>query len=140
MKENVLVTAKIPQLFTSYVVPSVLSMVLVGIQGMVDGIFLGNFEDTNAMASVNIASQFMQLILGYSFILCTGTLSCLGRTLGEQDAAKAKNIFRTAAAAMLAASIAVLLAGASLSEQIALILGADAVLLAGASQYIRILA
>lgn len=115
-------------------------MVLVGIQGMVDGIFLGNFEDTNAMASVNIASPFMQLILGYSFILCTGTLSYLGRTLGEQDADKAKNIFRTAAATIVVVSVAVLMIGVSMSEQIALFLGADKVLLAGAGQYIRILA
>jgi len=140
MKENVLVTAPIPRLFVSFVIPSVLSMVLVGIQGMVDGIFLGNFEDTNAMASVNIASPFMQLVLGYSFILCTGTLSYLGRALGERDADKAKNIFRTAVAAIVVASTTVLLAGISFSEQIAYFLGTDEVLLAGAGEYIRILA
>lgn len=85
MKDNILVTAKIPRLFLTFVLSSVISMVLVGIQGMVDGIFLGNYESSNAMASVNIASPYMQLILGCCFVLCTGTLSYLGRTLGEKD-------------------------------------------------------
>lgn len=39
MKENVLVTAKISRLFLTFVLSSVISMVPVGIQGMVDGIF-----------------------------------------------------------------------------------------------------
>lgn len=140
MTDNILLTQKIPKLFLSYVVPSVISMILVGIQGMVDGIFLGNFESTNAMASVNVAGPYMQLILGCSFIICTGTLSYLGRSLGEKDYQKEKNIFKTAAISVTAISILIMLVGVTFFDGIAKFLGANDVLLAGTSRYILILA
>lgn len=140
MNDNVLITGKIPYLFLAFVAPSVISMVLVGIQGMVDGIFLGNFENTNAMASVNVANPFMQLILGCSFILCTGTSSYLGRTLGERNIDKARDIFKTAAVSMIAVSFFILVLGLFSHVQIARFLGANDVLLLGANRYIMVLA
>lgn len=140
MKDNALVTARIPRLFLEFVLPSVVSMVLVGIQGMVDGIFLGNYESSNAMASVNIASPYMQLILGCSFILCTGTLSYLGRTLGGKDAVKAKNVFKTAVIAIIVSSCLIMTLGVGLHSTMAGFLGANEVLLAGTSRYILVLA
>lgn len=140
MKDNVLVTAGIPRLFLKFVLPSVISMVLVGIQGMVDGMFLGNYESSTAMASVNIASPYMQLILGCSFILCTGTLSYLGRTLGGRDAGKAKNVFKTAVIAIMVSSCLIMALGVGLHSTMAGFLGADEVLLAGTGRYILVLA
>lgn len=140
MKENILLTRRISHLFLSFVVPSVISMVLVGIQGMVDGIFLGNFQSTNAMASVNIANPYMQLVLGCSFILCTGTLSYLGRTLGEKNIEQAKNIFKTAAVSVIAISFAILALGLLFHHGIARFLGANAVLFHDTSRYIAVLA
>lgn len=140
MKDNVLVTAKIPRLFLTFVLSSVISMALVGIQSMVDGVFLGNYESSNAMASVNIASPYMQLILGCSFVLCTGTLSCLGRTLGEKDIPKAKIIFKTAAVSILLISCLLLLLGVCFHRNIARLLGANHILLDNTSRYIFVLA
>ena len=71
--QNKLETKQISFLFLEYVVPAVLSMVLAGIQPMIDGLFLGRYASTNAMASVNIAVPYMQIILGCVMVLCTGT-------------------------------------------------------------------
>lgn len=140
MKDNILVTAKISHLFLTFVLSSVISMVLVGIQSMVDGVFLGNYESSNAMASVNIASPYTQLILGCCFVLCTGTLSYLGRTLGKKDIEKAKNIFKTATVSVIVISCLLLLLGLLFHRSIARLLGANQVLLDDTSRYILTLA
>ena len=70
-------------------------MVISGTQSMIDGIFLGRFAGVNAMASVNIAGPYMQIITGCTMVICIGTFSYLGRTLGENtNPQKAKDIFR----------------------------------------------
>ena len=140
MNDNILITERISKLFVSFVIPSVAAMVLVGIQGMIDGIFLGNFENTNAMASVNIANPYMQLILGSTFVICTGTLSYLGRTLGEKDIEKSKKIFRTAVLSVIVSSAIIAVAGIFFHDNIAQFLGANSVLLSDTSRYILILA
>ena len=81
MKTNELETGKLPFLFLRFVLPAVISMVLAGTQSMVDGLFLGKYASTNAMASVNIAIPYMQMIIGCTMIVCSGTISFLGRTL-----------------------------------------------------------
>ncbi|MDB1768669.1 hypothetical protein, partial [Eggerthella lenta] len=50
---NILETEKISKLFIKFSIPAILSLTIAGIQTMVDGVFLGNFVGTNAMASVN---------------------------------------------------------------------------------------
>lgn len=138
MKDNILITEKIPHLFVRFVLPSVISMILVGIQGMVDGIFLGNYESSNAMASVNIANPFMQCILGTSFIICTGALSYIGRTLGEKNRKKAQDIFKTAVISIFVCSCTIMFIGFLFHDGIAWFLGANEVLSGGTSRYIMI--
>ena len=85
MKENGLLMEPLPRLFWRYVLPAMAAMVLDGIQGIVDGLFLGNFVGADAMASVNIANPYFQVIIGGSMIICTGTMSAVGRALGAGD-------------------------------------------------------
>lgn len=140
MNNNILSEGRLSTLYLRFVIPSVIAMVISGIQGMIDGIFLGNFVDANAMASVNIANPYMQVIVGATMIVCTGTLSYLGRTLGENNREKAKDIFKSSVIALLVLSIIILLLGVLFHKGIAVLLGANDVLLTSASQYIAIIA
>lgn len=139
MKHNSLETEKLSKLFGQFVIPAVISMVLAGMQGMIDGIFLGQYASTNAMASVNIAIPYMQMIMGCTMIICCGTLSFLGRTLGEkneQSHTKAQNIFRSSVIALLTASLILWAIGIFASKPLASLMGANDVLLQETSQYI----
>lgn len=140
MNKVKLLEEKISKLLVFFVIPTLFAEVISGIQGMVDGIFLGNFVDANAMASVNIATPYMQLILGGAMVVCTGTLSYLGRTLGENKIEKAQNIFKSCSIGLGILSLLFLVVGFVFSEKIALLLGANETLLLGTSQYIKILA
>lgn len=143
MEGNQLETGKIRHLFLQFVLPAVISMVLAGTQSMIDGLFLGRYASTNAMASVNIAIPYMQMIFGCTMIICSGTISFLGRTLGEkteQSKKKAQNIFRSSVIALLVCSVILILLGIFANNQLAVWMGANEVLLADTAQYIRVLA
>lgn len=143
MKANQLETGKIHHLFLQFVLPAVISMVLVGTQSMVDGLFLGRYASTNAMASVNIAIPYMQMIMGCTMIVCSGTISFLGRTLGEkteQSNRKAQDIFRSSLLALLFCAVVLMLLGIFANKQLAVWMGANHVLLTDTAHYIRVLA
>ena len=88
-----------------------IAMVLDGIQGIVDGLFLGNYAGADAMASVNIANPYFQIIIGSSMVICTGTMSAAGRALGAGDQKRAKNIYHSALLVLAVLSILILLGG-----------------------------
>lgn len=138
---NTLLTERLPRLFLLFVLPAVISMVISGTQSMIDGIFLGRFAGGNAMASVNIAGPYMQIITGCTMVICIGTFSYLGRTLGENtNPQKAKDIFRTAVVSLAACALILMAAGLFLSRPLALLLGANEVLLDETALYIRTVA
>lgn len=140
MQDNVLGTEKISKLFIKFSIPAILSLTIAGVQTMVDGIFLGNFVGTNAMASVNIAAPFMQLMIGMNLIIGIGGASYIGRSLGEGQVKRAQDIFKSACLFMIGLSIVILVLGFTFCHQLASFLGANDVLLADSSTYIKILA
>ncbi len=102
---------------------------------MIDGIFLGNFVGPNAMASVNLVQPFTQVIIGFSMIISIGSLSFIGRSLGEGNNEKAQNIFKTSFIFMLAIAIIISIIGFLFSDSIAVLLGANDVLIESVSNY-----
>lgn len=137
MNENILGTEKISKLFIKFLIPAVISMVIAGAQTIIDGIFLGNFVGQNALASVNIVQPFMQIIVGFSMITSVGSLSYIGRSLGENKKEEAQNAFKTTFIFIAAISLVVLFLGRLFNKEIGLLLGANNVLLEGVSTYIK---
>ena len=114
-------------------------MIFVGIQGIIDGLFVGNVLGGNALASVNLVQPYMQIIMAAALIISVGAQSIIGINLGKGESEKAQNIFRTASILLILISILVTILGVFFSEKIALILGANEVLLEGSSTYIQII-
>ncbi len=137
MNDNILGTEKISKLFIKFSIPAIISMVIAGAQTIIDGIFVGNFVGQNALASVNIVQPFIHVIIGFSMIISIGSLSFMGRSLGEGKKEEAQNIFKTATIVLAIVSLVVLLFGSLLSVNIAALLGANEVLLEGVSIYTR---
>lgn len=137
---NILIEEKISKLFVKFAIPAIISMVLAGMQTIVDGIFVGNFIGPNAMASVNIASPFMQLIIGISMISSIGCQSYMGLKLGDNKIEEVQNTFKTTTIVVAITAIFVTIVGFVFSEQIAGILGANDVLMEMVSTYIKTLA
>lgn len=139
MQENILGSEKIPRLFIKYSIPAIIAMVITGMQAVVDGIFVGNVLGPNAMASVNIAAPFMQVIIALSMIMSIGSQSYMGLSLGDGNVAKTQNIFKTAMIFILVFGFGITVVGFTMNSQIAYILGASDILLKDVSLYIKTL-
>ncbi len=137
MDERILGKEKISHLFIKYSIPAIISMVLSGSQIMIDGMFVGNYIGSNALASVNIVLPFVEISLAVSFIITFGALSIIGRNLGSGKVETAQNTFKTAVYLIGIFSVLYGLTGVFNAESISRLLGADASLLVGVSTYLR---
>jgi putative MATE family efflux protein len=115
-------------------------MVIVGLQAIIGGIFLGNFVGPNAMASVNIAIPFMESIVGFSMVISVGSLSFIGRNLGASKKEESQNAFKTSFISITLIGLVITLVGVLFNKEIGVSLGANDVLLEGTSTYIKYIA
>ncbi len=138
-EKNQLLQESLGRLFLKFAIPALLAMVVTGIQGIVDGIFVGNFVGPNAMAAVTMASPFTQIILGVAIIISIGAQSHVGIRLGMGDHATAQNTVQTCLRLLLLIAALLTLLGFFFGKQIALLLGANEVLLPETTIYVRTL-
>jgi len=139
MDQKILETEKLSKLFIKFTIPSIIGMVFLGIQGIIDGLFVGNVIGENALAAVNLVQPYMQIIMAYGLVIGVGAQSIIGINLGKGENKKAQNIFRTSLILLTLISILVMVFGIFFSDKIAIFLGANEVLLEGASTYIKII-
>ncbi|GAA0715465.1 MATE family efflux transporter [Paraclostridium ghonii] len=137
MKENMILEGNISNIFIKFCVPAVISMTITGIQTIIDGMFVGKILGPNAMASVNIAIPFMQLILGISMIVSVGAQSYIGINLGENKESDAKNAFKTSTIILILVGVVITLIGILFNKEIAIALGANEILLKNSQLYIK---
>ncbi|WP_409969393.1 MATE family efflux transporter [Bengtsoniella intestinalis] len=138
-KDNDYGTASISSLFLKVVLPSMIAMLITGIQGVIDGLFLGNYMGDSAMASANIASPFLQILMGITMVISIGGTAFISRTLGVNDLSKAQDIFKSCFIALSVSSICIILSAWFYSDHFAILFGASDTLLQGASDYIRVI-
>lgn len=137
MQDNIILNGKISSVFLKFSIPAIISMLIAGMQTMIDGMFVGNILGPNAMASVNIATPFMQLIIGLSMIVSIGSQSFMGLNLGEGKVDKAQNVFKTFTIFVIVAGTIITIFGFTFNKQIASALGANEVLMNDVSLYIK---
>ncbi|MCC3868047.1 MATE family efflux transporter [Terrisporobacter mayombei] len=137
MDQKILETEKLSKLFIKFTIPSIIGMIFIGVQGIIDGLFVGNVIGGNALAAVNLVQPYMQIIMAYALVISVGAQSVIGINLGKGENEKAQNIFRTSLILLTLISILVMVIGIFFSDEIARFLGANEVLLEGASTYIK---
>lgn len=137
MDQKILETEKLSKLFIKFTIPSIIGMIFIGVQGIIDGLFVGNVIGGNALAAVNLVQPYMQIIMAYALVIGVGAQSIIGINLGKGENEKAQNIFTTSLILLTLISILVMVFGLFFSDEIARFLGANEVLLEGASTYIK---
>ena len=137
MAENFLETEKLGKLFLKYTIPSIVGMIFVGVQGIIDGLFVGNIIGENALASINLCQPALQLIMGIALVFSVGGQSIIGINLGKKNIKESQDTFKTALLVLLAISFISSIFGLFFSDTIAKLLGASEILLEGTSTYIK---
>ncbi len=135
-ESNQLGTEKISTLFHKVVLPSMVAMVIIGVQSLIDGLFIGNYVGSDAMASVNLAMPFLQAISAIGMMISIGGTAFIGRLLGAGDEKTAQTVFQTSLRTLLVCGVVIVAIALILGGQIATALGASPLLHQDTTVYI----
>ncbi len=132
-------TESISKLFLQYSIPTIAAMLFLGLNTIVDGLFVGRYIGADALAAVNIALPFSSFLFALSVVIGIGAQSMIGRKLGAGHTKEANVAFTTAV--VLAGSVSLLLAAVAVAfpQPIAYMLGANEHLMPQVAAYIRCL-
>ncbi len=139
MSENVLGEEKIMTLFLKYSVPTIVAMLFLGLNTIVDGLFVGHYVGADGLASVNIAMPFSSFMFALSVMIGIGTQSIVGRNLGAGNRRQANAAFTTALFLIIGIALLFLVIAVGWTSQIAYFLGANEHLMPQVVVYIQYL-
>ncbi|WAA13319.1 MATE family efflux transporter [Fervidibacillus halotolerans] len=91
--QNRLTNQSVKKVFFQYLFPTIVGMIFMSINIVIDGIFVGNGIGSIALASVNIAVPVFSIILAISLWIGTGGGALYSMALGENNKQFARKIF-----------------------------------------------
>lgn len=130
---------KILILFAKYSVPTIIGMLFLGLNTIIDGFFVGQYIGTDGLACVNICIPFISLTLTISVVIGTGTQSIIGRRLGEKKISEANMAFVTAITLISGITFLLFVIALVYTSKVARFLGANEMLLTIVATYISYL-
>ncbi len=122
-----------------FALPSIAMMIFISVYSMVDGLFVSNFTDKEALAAVNLVYPLAMALGSIGFMFGTGGAALVAKTMGEGDEVRANRLFTFIALAAAALSVALCAVGAFALEPLLGFLGADGQLLDLSLLYGRVL-
>ena len=76
--------------FARYALPSIIGMLIVGLQTIIDGLFVGRGVGALGLAAVNIAMPLISSMLSVSIMIISGGIVITGIAKGQGDETRAK--------------------------------------------------
>lgn len=119
-----------------FAAPSIGMMIIISLYTVTDGIFIGRFAGSDALAASNIVYPVINLVLGLAIMLASGGSALVAKNLGEGKMAAARRRFTliTVTAIALASALAILAFAAG--DGLLFLLGASPELLADCRSYL----
>lgn len=128
LQDNHILTEPVPRLFLRYAIPSVVGLVAASSAGVIDGIFVGNYISSDALAAINLTIPLGALFFGVSMMLSIGGMVMAGKFKGEGKPEEASAIFSKTVVAVVLACLALCSAMLIWLDDLVGLLGADEVL------------
>lgn len=121
--------------FLRYVIPSALGLLAMSTASVVDGIFVGRYQGSEALAAINLIIPATSMSFGVAFMIALGNSVAAGKYIGEGNHRGACNIYSKALLATLAYGTLLVTLGVWGSRRLFSILGAEPSLVPLMAQY-----
>lgn len=132
-------TDSVAKNFFHYFLPTLLGMMLMSVNIVVDGIFVGNGVGSVALASVNIAVPVFSVIISVALLIGMGGGTLYSIAMGENKPVRAQKIFSLSIFFIIGITIIIAVLSYMNLESLARLFGANDETLAYALDYMRIL-
>ncbi len=137
MKELDYGKTPIKKLILKLAIPSIITMIVASINMVVDGIFMGNFIGSKAMAAVNLIMPIALLVFAIFDMVASGSSVRISVLLGEKKEKKASEIFSSSMLIIFITSIIVSLVLILFSKDLIFMLISDVELASLAYEYVK---
>jgi len=132
-------SGNIANLFLKFAFPTVVGVVIAGIQGIIDGFFIGNAIGSQGLAAVTLAYPAYMAIIAIGLILGIGASSLTALQLGKGNLNGALDIVHNAFSLCLLTGAVFTVIGLVFCETSISLLGASGPALAFAREYLRVI-
>jgi len=132
-------SGNILNLFWKFAFPAVVGVVIAGIQGIIDGFFIGNIIGSQGLAGITLAYPPYLAIIGVGVIIGIGSSSLTALELGKGDMKQALEIVHNAFPLCLLSGAIFTIGGLIFCETSISLLGASGPALTFAREYLRII-
>jgi putative MATE family efflux protein len=132
-------TGPVVPVFFHYAIPSVLGMLAATSAGVIDGVFIGNFVGSEALAAVNIALPMWAVFSGIVFMLAVGGSVVCGKYFGEKDPEGASDVFTKTMIVTTALGVLITVASLAFLDELVWALGASEAIHGPVTVYMRII-
>src|SRR5690625_1235793 len=119
----------IRKVFFRYLIPSTLGLLLLSINIVIDGIFIGHGVGPDGLAAVNIAVPIYSFFYGISLWVGIGGATLYSIHLGKNEIDHAKQIFSLSFATAIAASLVISIVSLLFMEQLAYLFGSNDIII-----------
>lgn len=93
MNSQVFETLSPTKLFFRCAIPSMITMAFGAFYQMADGLFVGRFIGSDALAAVNLIMPIIMIVFGFANLIATGASVRISMLLGEKKCEEASQIF-----------------------------------------------
>ncbi|MBB4823073.1 putative MATE family efflux protein [Sporosarcina luteola] len=136
---NPIETRPLKPLFLSYLVPSLVGMMLMSINILIDGIFVSHGVGPTALAGVNIAVPIFSILLSISLWIGMGGATLYSISLGEGNTKRAVQIFTLSILMMLVVVLSLVVVLLFNLKGIAYLFGASDLTYPYVQEYLRVI-
>ena len=105
--------------------PTIVGMLAISSATIIDGLFVGNYVGSDALAAVNLSMPLLNIVFGFSFMLAIGGSVMAGKFLGEKNPEAASAIFSRVLLVQLGLGLFSLGLGLLFLDSLIFLLGAD---------------
>ncbi|GGJ96607.1 multidrug efflux MATE transporter FepA [Lentibacillus kapialis] len=137
--EQKLLSQSVTKSFFQYLLPTLIGMMLMSANIVIDGIFVGNGIGSVALASVNIAVPVWSILISISLLIGIGGGTLYSIAMGARDTNKAQRVFTISIVLVTIVITIIGLIGYITAEQLAHLFGANADTLHYAVDYLQII-
>jgi len=132
-------SASIGKLFLKFVLPATIGLIVAGIQGVIDGFFVGNAVGSQGLAGITLAFPALLAVVAVGHMIGIGTSSLVALALGRADRQEALRLVHNAFPLLMLAGIGLTAFGLAFSGSYLRLLGASGPVFDMANSYLRVL-
>lgn len=136
MRETSIFESNLNKTFFKLAIPSIAGMLLISMQVMVDGLFIGNYVGPQGLAAVNLVMPFADFVMSFVLMIGIGGSVLTSIMKGSGNHRKYLESFSFVSYLFLAFSILVTVISMIFKDKIIVFLGADAELFSLVDAYL----